>query len=462
MAIAYRSGSVSPGVVSSFTCLAVSGITDGDLRLVAHGWKPYTTEINTGGGNVITLGYSSVSRVNGTVAAAPDQGSVHAMMWWKEFVTGDANPSVSYTSTGNPSIHGNYGFYSDASAPIGVRSTGGIDGDSTGTTVAIAADDTLDAVAGDALVWAVMFTTNDNQTSITTTLPGCTLGTITTIGNSSTTAGNDGRFLVQWAPIDSGTPTGPPEFSSETTSGFSTGSAVFVVLYEESATTPVDIAGDLDIPVDLTATASVVTPVTLQGELSVDVFLEATASVEDKGVDLAGTIDVGVELEGTLALTSGSAQLAGTLDVDVDMQGSLQTVVPISGGIDIPVDMEATALLTEFILLEGSLDIPVDLSGTLSDQAINYVSAPAALAELTITVDPVVDVVAEALIEFEPIIISLYPQVGAAYVGTIYTPPVPQSVSDTDPSVATGNVLRPLYGVIADMTAPTIEDGKPI
>ena len=95
MTIALRAAGAWVAGSTSVTPAIPTGTTTGDMMLLYVGGKPFSHTINTPGGwTKLTAG----SGANGSVASGIDTGSVDWAAFYREWQSGDGNPTVSVTS----------------------------------------------------------------------------------------------------------------------------------------------------------------------------------------------------------------------------------------------------------------------------------------------------------------------------------------------------------------------------
>jgi len=182
-------------------------------------------------------------------------------------------------------------------------------------------------------------------------------------------------------------------------------------------------------------------------------------------IALTGSIDADVSIPNSTltAVTSISEAISGSMDIDVTTDPVTITANLSTEAIDIPVTMDASApmVFTTFVSISGSMDVDVSMGNALlrrSRAAAQTNSTTPALLTLNATTGVPST---ETVLSLNPIVLSFDTGATARKVGSITTPPVPESASTTDPETATGIVVRALMGVAAVMDDPTITDGKP-
>lgn len=238
------SNAVQSGTTSCTPIVPVAAGID-DIMLICVGNKPHTATPS------VDQSYALIGSVNTGSGEANglDVGDIRTSVFWKEHTGTEANPIVSVTG-GNPVYALMLAFNKTLNDWL-VAGAGG--GDITsGTAFDVAAPTDPGFSAGDWVICQVTLPTdNVALTAITLSIPGCTLGTVTTTGGV-TTVGNQGRLYLNRAEILSGTSTGPPSLAA-TLNGSATGSAYFTRIRESTNSPPV---ASFDISVAFNASAS--------------------------------------------------------------------------------------------------------------------------------------------------------------------------------------------------------------
>lgn len=190
-------------------------------------------------------------------------------------------------------------------------------------------------------------------------------------------------------------------------------------------------------------------------------WLEFSADFEFEDT-LLGTSSHDFDMSGTLTLESGFELIASTVDLDVALGGTLTITTINFVALEASLDMEVSldGFLIKLLAILGEMDLSVELESSLRR---GWPASMVASNPALITLNATTGVPAPStVLVLEPLTISLDSAATLRKkVATIYTPPVPESVSTTDPSQATGNVVRALMGVAAVMDTPAITDGKP-
>jgi hypothetical protein len=191
-------------------------------------------------------------------------------------------------------------------------------------------------------------------------------------------------------------------------------------------------------------------------------FLPITEEPIESSSDL---LDISIPAATLSTITSTQEAIASTVDLlDISFPDTIPNWV-LSANDDL-LDIELSATGMFFTIFVGIASSPNDLLDFVTANAIlrRSVFPPSAgtLSTITLTVDaatsPVRTTVLPAL---DPIVLTVMTRASISKKGTAVIPRVPESVSDTDPSQATGVIIKALMGVTVDMDDPTIIDGKP-
>lgn len=205
-----------------------------NLHIAYIGLKPFSAIPEP------ALGWTLLAvETNGTTASGNDTGSVKVVVYYKfgilteteETTVGDG-PFITFPVDTNTvwmaTIHSYFGHPSTPwavpTAQVGSDSTHGANYSATG-------GGQLGAVAGD-VVQAFTFLNSDAGTpsSLSLSISGLTLGSLTTVANTDTTSGHDAAFILVEAEVSSGTEAGAPVFTFSNASSTS-GSTVFILLH---------------------------------------------------------------------------------------------------------------------------------------------------------------------------------------------------------------------------------------
>lgn len=203
-----------------------TGHTADDLLVLFAGGKPYDTGVPG-----VPSGYTDLgSGANGTTAVgAAGTGSVFSCARCKVHSGTEYTPSATMSGATNPVLRFAIALYCDDPATWDVDSCHGSDATETGTAYSATGDATLDFQTGD---WVVAsFYSNDDQggaSGLTVTIPGCTLGTVSTLTSNATSSGQDGRGYIIAAEITAGTASGAPVVSCTTSTGESGGQSTIL------------------------------------------------------------------------------------------------------------------------------------------------------------------------------------------------------------------------------------------
>ena len=95
MAIALRAAGAWAAGSTAPAPTIPAGTTTGDIMLLYVGCKPYNATINTPSG---WTAIAAASGSNGTTANGTDTGSVLWATFYREWLSGAANPTISITS----------------------------------------------------------------------------------------------------------------------------------------------------------------------------------------------------------------------------------------------------------------------------------------------------------------------------------------------------------------------------
>jgi hypothetical protein len=304
MAIAYRgAGTVLNSTGStSFSFNEPTAGSTGDLWIASLSTKPF------GGRNqnltVSNTGYALIDSVLDTSQLANainyDSGNMSTSAWWrKRGAAGTNSLTVTSDLVAYPSTTLITSFYSTVGAEILISSTTAVDNVMSSNDLTLTGQSIPYAKAGSMIVWLASSPTNLNPSSFSHSLPGCTLGTTVAVnGASANTNFYYLRHFVRYTPITAGTPTGAPSMTVlYGTSGYSSGSGVFLVLSEAVsvavASSDLTVAGDLEG----TATTTAAESITISGSASVGV--EVTSTDIDLYTLLNGEIAIPLETTGT-------------------------------------------------------------------------------------------------------------------------------------------------------------------
>jgi len=209
------------------------------------------------------------------------------------------------------------------------------------------------------------------------------------------------------------------------------------------------------------------------------VYMTSTNSLLDMDIP-AATLDLSAAVQ-----EAPIASTADLLDIDIVATGYLTTHLALESADDlldqqfadtVPtwlmtssddlLDIEASAtgmILTVFLDIASTPNNLLDFS--TADALLRRSVFPASSTTSTITMSVAAAVGtlerSTPLLGFTPITLTVDTRSSITKRATLGIPRVPESVSDTDPSQATGLIVRALMGVSVDMDDPIIIDGKP-
>lgn len=174
----------------------------GHMQILQVGCKPFNATINTPNGwNLV----SGTDGANGSTASGIDTGSVRWATFWRIFVGGDTDPTVSITS-GNVALAAIISFSKLAgttwATPVGAKGSD----TSSGTGFSLTMDANPGVQAGDMLqCFGVLPGNNATFGSPTLTITGCTIGTVVDNTEGATAQGDDLESCTSHAPCTAGT-----------------------------------------------------------------------------------------------------------------------------------------------------------------------------------------------------------------------------------------------------------------
>ena len=173
------------------------------------GCKPFGATINTPAG---WTALAAGSGTNGSVANAIDLGSVRWAIFWRDWQSGDAAPTVSVT-TGNVTLAVIRGFDKGAGDTWEAPVAGKGSDTTSGTGFSIASDVDLGIAAGDFIAHgAVIAGNNATFGTPTLTATGCTFGAVTEspATEGATATGNDLEASASYAECTAGPSSAAP------------------------------------------------------------------------------------------------------------------------------------------------------------------------------------------------------------------------------------------------------------
>ena len=244
---------VSAGTTSNSTTTVApglpAGVADGDQMVYVLEWR------STASAPAAPSGWTLATEAQTTHGAeAADTGTAAVAVYLREFVTGDAAPTISVTGRngGRADI---LAYHRSAGTGWDVASATGTDSTPDTSHSAVAGSDPGGA-GGD---WLLVFsgtngdTVGTTRTSITATWTGCTLGTVTTQTppTGTTTSGNDLLTTFEDVPVNSGTSSAAPTLTwtwSGSTTADHPATAVIYLRLREQVTAAAAAAGPWQAP----------------------------------------------------------------------------------------------------------------------------------------------------------------------------------------------------------------------
>jgi hypothetical protein len=178
------------------------------------------------------------------------------------------------------------------------------------------------------------------------------------------------------------------------------------------------------------------------------------------------TLDVDVSTgDPILTLTTVTSTPALTSDLDLDIVFADPAICwQIASDMDVDVSFAGVSVFwTIFVDLPStSMDVDISSADAILRRSV-FPSGTPAFSSITLTTAAAVGTLTRTtlLLGFVPITMTVDTRSSITKRATLGIPRVPESVSDTDPSQATGLIVRALMGVSVDMNAPIIIDGKP-
>src|SRR3990167_7161408 len=235
MSIAVRAaGAWSPGT-SGFTVGIPAGTTTGDIMLLFLGHKPYSATIDT------PTGWTKIAATegaNGTTASGVDTGSVKWACFYREWQSGDGNPTVQAVSSSTPALTVILSFSKTAASWETPAAAKGSDTSSgTGSSLTMDADPGI--TVDDMLAAFSVIAGNDATFGTPTiTAASATIGTVTETPatEGTTTLQDDLEASASTALCTAGTGTAAPVVGW-TLSAAQTGGGSTALLRETAAAT---------------------------------------------------------------------------------------------------------------------------------------------------------------------------------------------------------------------------------
>lgn len=333
----YSAAADTAAPFASLTYTLPTGHTTNDLLVAFYAGKPYNTVPGT------PTDYTARSgAADGTTAMGNGTGSTYSVAFTKEHTGSESNPSSTFSAQYSPGMTAMLAATSDAGVSgWTVTSTDGSDTTATGTGFSATGGATLTLTTGDYVI--VMAGGPDNgatPSSITISVPGCTLDTVVVHGTPlSTATGNDGWMYVATALVLSGTSSGAPTTTATVGSGDSSGHAVFLAVTEPVSNDKTGtVAGALP-SFSGTVVGTKKTTGTAAGSMS---FGGTVVGTKFEGSnDKTGTVTGAIALTGT---ATGAKATTGTVIGAVTLSG---TEVGAKGG---------TGAVTGSLTITGTAD----------------------------------------------------------------------------------------------------------
>lgn len=208
MAIALRAAGAWAAGTGSVAPALPAGIAAGDIMVMFVGCKPFSATIVTPSG---WTRLSGADGTNGSTASGVDTGSVQWAVFIREWVSGDAAPTVTITS-GNVALGMIIGFSKSATKVWDVAGAKGSD-TSSGTPFSLTMDANPGIISGDMLVSGSVIA-GDNATfgTPTMTATGATIGAVTESPTTegTTAGGNDLEASNCYAAVTAGPASAAP------------------------------------------------------------------------------------------------------------------------------------------------------------------------------------------------------------------------------------------------------------
>ena len=289
---AWAAGSTAPAPVIP------TGTTTGDIMVLYVGCKPFSATINTPSGWTLITGTDGQ---NGTTASGIDTGSVRWAAFYRAWLSGDANPTISVTS-GNVSLAVIHSYSKTLAA--WVTPTGAKGSDTTsGTGFSLTMDANPGITLNDMLAtFATIAGNNATFGTPTLTAAGATIGTVTEqpATEGSTATGNDLESSASQALCTAGTATAAPVVGW-TLSVAQTGGGAIVRLREVDTqtfpqtltATTVTSAATRQLQANKPMTATIVTSIataTKQANKTLTATLVSAAATMTQGLAFARTL----------------------------------------------------------------------------------------------------------------------------------------------------------------------------
>ena len=214
---------------STYTPTIPAGQQAGDLMFLFSGNKTTATYPTVSGWTQL------MTQTNGSVASGAGTGSVRQTVFYRVHTGGtQPEPYQYWNGMRRPNVSGFLSLRSDVTDEFTIDYTHGADTNASNTSVSATGGAQLDYSTGDYLAVFVMAKDEgsagvDQHSSKSVTIPGCTLGTLTTNLFIATSIDYDAYAAVLTAPINSGSATGVPTYTA-TAAGTSTSDPQVVFL----------------------------------------------------------------------------------------------------------------------------------------------------------------------------------------------------------------------------------------
>lgn len=307
----------------------------GDMMILFVATKPYNRTINE------PTGWTRIGtqQTNGTTSSSADLGSVTWSVFYREWQSGDAAPTVSITN-GNSSLGVIHGFTKTASAWITPTAYFGSDTSSGTDYAATMAGSSGNLAAGDYVIHNTVIAGN-NATFDTPTLTAtdATFGTVTEHPSTegSTATGFDLGASAARATVNSGTASADAVVGW-TLSVAQTGGSALVRLRED-VTTVTGTSSD-----EITQTLSASGTVLISGtstSAAIEQTLTAVGTVLISGTSTSDPIAQTLVAEGTVA--DAAPDVTGTSDLTITQTLTAVGTLLISGTSADTIDQSLTA-----------------------------------------------------------------------------------------------------------------------
>lgn len=226
-------GAGANGTTEPYALTLPTGYATGNMLVILQGHRiDTTTVVGITGVTYITPSNNTVT--GGTGTEGIDSGPCRQSVFYR-IATSASETAPTVDLSAAPAVRQGYvcAFTCGGDEMFDVP-TVATASDTTGSTTQfgqVTGNATLDFTTGDWILAQSLFNTDSGTgPSQTLAVPGCTLGTQTATGTSTTTAGDDSRMLGWAAPINSGTASGAPTLTITYTAGATneSGTAIFM------------------------------------------------------------------------------------------------------------------------------------------------------------------------------------------------------------------------------------------